>query len=293
MFWRQVDADSISPVGTGLNPRGPAHALSSLPLYREAIWGVVNPQVLLPVGYESHTYFAVELDDERGNGGPCFEFGAGSEGIHMRYASISAYLDLLATMVELGEHEATGHVPYAQWDGAAQVRLAGAAPVGIYGHQTTISEDPREWPSHWRVASGISVDDAQPRGASTTAAQLLARATGGLEATGTVRARVVSLAMTGAGRRIAIDDGTATLDVWCPTAVCTYGPAMGRDFEFDLVLRPGPPQPAADTRSERLEVQRRALSGDMTGAQDAVRRLSDKTFGIPAAAQATAVRPVN
>jgi hypothetical protein len=291
-FWRGVDADSIGLVVPGLTPGGPARALALWPLYRQEIWGVKTPQVLFPVGYESHTYFLVELDDQRGNGGPCFEWGAGSEGFCMRYASISAYLDLLATMVELGEHEADGAVPYAQWVGAAQVRLAGAAPVGVYGNQTVIGEDPRSWPGHWRDAGGVAASDYEPRGATTTAAQLLSRAAGGVEATGTIRGRVVSLAMTGDGRRIAVDDGTATLDIWCPTQVCTYGPAMHREFEFDLIVRPGLQAPP-DTRSEHREAQRRALSGDMAGAQDAIRRMSEKTFGTPAAADATAVRPLD
>jgi hypothetical protein len=291
-FWRRVDADSIVWVGPGLTPGGPAAALAMWPLYREEIWGVKTPPTLFPVGYGSHTYFLVELDDQRGNGGPCFEWGAGSEGIHMRYASISAYLDLLATMVELGEHEAEGSVPYVQWRGAAQVRLAAAAPVGVYGHETVIGEDPRSWPAHWRAAGGVAADDYEPRGATTTVAQLLSRAAGGVEATGTIRARVVSLAMTGEGRRIAVDDGSATLDVWCPTAVCTYGPVMHREFEFDVIVRTDPPAPP-DTRSEHLEAQRRALSGDMPGAQDAIRRLSETTFGTTAAARATAVRPLD
>jgi hypothetical protein len=291
-FWRRVDADSIASVGQGLTPGGPAAALAMLPLYREETWGVKTPQVLFPVGYGSHTYFLVELDDQRGNGGPCFEWGAGSEGICMRYASISAYLDLLATMVELGEHEAEGVVPYAQWAGAAQVRLATAAPLGVYGHQTIIGEDPRSWPAHWRAAGGVAADDYEPRGATTTAAQLLSRAAGGVEASGTIRGRVVSAAMTGDGRRVAVDDGSAVLDIWCPTDVCTYGPVMHREFEFDLIVRPDPPAPI-DTRSEHREAQRRALSGDMSGAQDAIRRLSEKTFGTPAAARATAVRPLD
>ena len=145
-FWCQVDADSVAVVVPGLTPSGPARALALWPGYRDEVWGTKTPQVLFPVGYESHTYFLVELDDQRGNGGPCFEWGAGSEGFCMQYASISAYLDLLATMVELGEHEADRVVPYAQWNGAAQVRLAGAAPCGVYGNQTVIGDDPRSWP---------------------------------------------------------------------------------------------------------------------------------------------------
>src|SRR5450432_1089942 len=78
-FWRRVDADSIASVGQGLTPGGPAAALAMLPLYREETWGVKTPQVLFPVGYGSHTYLLVELDHQRGNGGPCCERGAGGE----------------------------------------------------------------------------------------------------------------------------------------------------------------------------------------------------------------------
>jgi hypothetical protein len=55
---------------------------------------------------------------------------------------------------------------------------------------------------------------------------------------GTVRGRVVHLVGSGAGRDVVVEDGTGSLDVWCPAAVCTYGPVLGRTFEFDVVVRP-------------------------------------------------------
>lgn len=82
------------------------------------------------------------------------------------------------------------------------------------------------------------------------------------------------------------------LDVWCPAGVSTYGPVIRRAFEFDVVVRPHPAAPP-DWRAEQREAQERALAHDLEGAQPAVMGFYAKAFQTPAAAEATAVRPLD
>ena len=46
------------------------------------------------------------------------------------------------------------------------------------------------------------------------------------------------------GVRVTIDDGTGTLDAWCPAAVTMFGPACDRRYEFDLVVTEDAPHAA-------------------------------------------------
>ncbi|MDQ8042942.1 MAG: hypothetical protein AAGC49_14925 [Brevundimonas sp.] len=296
-FWQRVDPSSIS-VAPYPTPTSAAFALDSWKQHRDTSPGMV-PRLLFPVAYQSWGYLFVELEDGHGSGGPVLEWAYGGSPFAVRFPRLSAYVDLLATMIELGEYKRREHGggsyvefdPDGRWKDAVTVRLSAAQPLPHFGHAFELDEDVLAWPEHWLLADGLTPAGRRLRGATTTVADLLRRASAGSRAQGTVRARVVSLAGTAAGRRVAIDDGTGELDVWCPAEVCAYGPIIRSEFEFDVVVEPTP-GPAPDWSPEHHGAQSAALAHDLEAAQAAARELHAKAFGTPAAATATAVRPV-
>ena len=260
----------------------------------------MTPRLLFPVAYESHGFLFVELEDGRGKGGAVLEWGYAGSPFYVRFAALSGYVDLLATMIELGEftrHERDTHSwvefdPERRWEDAQAVRLTAVQPLPRLGAAREIDEDVRHWPEHWLASNGLTSEVRSPRGATTTVAELLRGAAAGTAVSGTIRATVTSLAGSGAGSRISVDDGTGDLDVWCPAAVSTYGPVIRRQFEFDVVVQPNPASPP-DWHPEQREAQDRALAHDLEGAQSAVMDLYAKAFQTPAAAEATAIRPLD
>ncbi len=297
-FWRQVDPESVT-VAPYPRLTTPAFALDSWQLHRGQNQGEV-PMALFPVAYESHGYLMVELEAGHGTGGPVFSWAYTDETIVLQFPSLAAYVDLLATMIELGEfthHQTDGRSwvefdPDDRWSDAVAVRLASARPVGIHGDVPEIEAKAAAWPQAWQVASGLAPETRALRGATATIEDVLRRAEGGEPVTATVRARVVQLAGTAEGSRATIDDGTASLDLWCPAAVCAYGPIIRTEFEFDIVVGRSP-KPSRDWRGRLRDVQARALGGDLDGAREAAISWHRETFGTPAAAEATAVRPVD
>ena len=295
-FWRLVDPESVT-VAPYPHPMSVAFALRSWRMHRDEAPGMA-PRALFPFAYESHGFLSIELEDGRGNGGTVLEWGYGDEAFRVRFPALSAYLDLLATMIESDElvrHDGSlGRVefdPERRWPGAQAVRLASIGALPGLGLEREIPQDVRAWPEHWLLPEGLAADARTPRGATTTVAALLRDAAAGGAAGGTIRARVSRLVGSADGRRVAVADGSGVLDVWCPTVVCTYGPIVEREFEFDVVVRPAPPAPP-DWAPEHREIQQKALDHDLIGAQDAVARLYSMAFETPAAAEATAVRPV-
>jgi hypothetical protein len=295
-FWRRVDPASmaLAPVP---EPIRAAFALEAWQVH-EGQPGLV-PRPLFPFCCTGDAFLLVELDDGAGHGGACFRWGYGEGDFRLTHADLGGYLDQLATMIELGEYEARenpgGGVqhrfdPEQRWDDTAAVRLTAALPLATYGAQREFDADPRRWPAHWRALSGLP--DSGPRGATTTIADLVAAADGRDEVRGTVRAQVVHLALVLDGSRAEISDGTGTLDLWCPNAATAYGPVIGRVFEFDVLVR-GRPTAPPDVDDLHREATRRALSGDMAGAQEAVAGMYARRFGTPAAAEATAIRPLD
>ena len=296
-FWRLVDPVTIT-VAPYPHPTSAGFALESWKSDRDESPGM-TPRLLFPIAYESHGFLFVELVDDEG-GGAVLEWAYAGSPFSVRFPSLSAYLDLLATMIELGEF--TRHVgethswvefdPEGQWEGAQAVRLAAAQPRPRLGGAREIDEDVRHWPAHWLASSGLTPEASSPRGASTTVADLLRAAAVGTTASGTIRGRVTSLAGFGADWRAAVDDGTGVLDLWCPAAVCTYGPVIRRAFEFDVTVQPNP-GPAPDWQPEHREAQDRALSHDLEGAQAAMMNLYARASQSPPAAEATAIRPLD
>jgi hypothetical protein len=296
-FWQLVDPATIT-VAPYPQPTSPAFALESWQMHRDEFPGQ-TPRALFPVAYESHGFLFVELEDDRGHGGVILQWAYAGSAFYVRFPTLSAYVDLLATMIELGEftrHETESRSwiefdPDGQWEGAQAVRLTAAQPLFGFGEVREIDEDVRLWPERWLASNGLTAETRALRGASTTVAELLRGAIRGVM-TGTIRARVTALAGTGAGCRISADDGTGVLDLWCPVAVSTYGPVIGREFEFDVVVQ-RKPSAAPDWEPERREVQSRALAGDLEGAQSAAKELYEKAFQTSAAAEATAIRPTD
>jgi hypothetical protein len=295
-FWRLVDPYSIT-VGPFPDLMSAKSGLDSWRMGRDEFPGQ-HPKILFPVCYGSHAYMLVELDNGRGSGGICVHTDPGGD-FDILFPTLAAYVDLIATMIELGElaeqeQGANSWIfdPDRRWSDAQAVRLTAAQPLPGFGDARQILQDARYWPEHWLQAEGLTLEARTPRGANSTVAELVRQASAGATANGTIRAQVMSLAMSGQGSRIAVSDDSGTLDLWCPTAVCTYGPVIRREFEFDVVVRANP-GPAPDWTPEQTAVQRRTLSADFEGAQSAAADLYAKVFQTPIAAEATAIRPID
>lgn len=297
-FWQLVDPATISAAPYP-HPTTAAFALDSWKSHRDEFPGM-TPRLLFPVAYESHGFLLVELEDGRADAGAVLQWGYAGSPFYVRFPALSAYVDLLATMIELGEftrHERDPHPwiefdPERRWEDAQAVRLAAAQPLPRLGRAREIDEDVRQWPEHWLASDGLTSEVRSPRGASTTVAELLKGAAAGSVMSGTIRATVTSLAGSGAGSRAAVDDGTGILDVWCPAPVCAYGPVIRREFEFDVVVHPNRTSPP-DWCPEQSKVQERALAHDLEGAQSAAMELYAKAFQSSAAAEATGIRPLD
>lgn len=289
-FWRLVDLSTLR-VSPWPEPMQPRYALDSWRMHRDDSPGTC-PRLLFPFGYASHSYLLVELDDGDG-GGHLFSWGYGGEPFVLRHASLVDLLDLTAAFVEAGhlelrEHEGRPWVlfdPEHRWDAAARERLARRPPHPRLAGPT-VAEDVDAWPPYWRAAEGLTDELLAPRGATATVAELLRRATSGEEASGTLRAHAATTVGGPGGRRLRVDDGTGTLDVWAPSDVGAY--VRTREVEIDVVVRPGPPVPP-DTGAAHRDVAAHALAGDLAGAQAAA-VAAYAAFSAPAQAVATGMR---
>lgn len=111
-----------------------------------------------------------------------------------------------------------------------------------------IGEEAKDWPTHWLTAEGLDTDALRPRGATTTIADLLARAATGVEATGTIRVHVGRKTFPGDGGRWEVSDDTGRLDLWCPAAVMAFPSGRYDGYEVDAFVHPPQPDiPEADT----------------------------------------------
>ena len=297
-FWRSVDPSAIHPAPWP-QPCSAGAALGFWKMCRDEA-GTPWPRLLFPVGIDGWAHMLVELEDESGQGGALIEGAFANFKYDVRFPNLLSYLDLWATMIEFEEfrrQEIDGQSvvlfdPDERWADAQAVRLSAAQPLPRLGNTREIQDDgPQRWPSHWLAANGLASESRTPRGSTTTVAGLLRDAATGQTATGTIRGTVTGLVMSGEGRRVDIDDGTGVLDLWCPAAVCTYGPVIRTTFEFDVVIRPHP-TPRPDWGPELREATARGLAGDMEGAASAVRDAYAKSQS-PSAAEATAIRPLD
>ena len=297
-FWQRVDPASLT-VAPHPAATTPDLALSTWVSHRDDFPGM-TPQLLFPVCYESHSFLFVELDAPGQTGGACLEWAFAGSAFTLVAADLAAYLDLMAAMIELGEvreHRVLGRVhhefdPDGRWPEYQEALLARALPLPGLGDRVVLDEDVRLWPPHWLAADGVTAQDRYPQGATATVGTLLLAAGKGVEVSGTIQARVISLVGSGDGSRITVDDGTGTLDVWCPAAVCRFGPVIRRAFELDVRVRPFPSAPP-ELDDAHARMVRDALEHDLGGAQEAVVETYRLAFETPAAAEATAIRPLD
>ena len=131
-FWRAVDPDTLAVAPC---PR-PADPELSLRLWQEHLAGEPSLHRFFPWCYESHDFLLVELDgpDARPSRHGCCSWGGQSTPAVRAFGSVTAYVDLLATMIELREfthHPELGVIefdPARYWADAQAVRLAAERP---------------------------------------------------------------------------------------------------------------------------------------------------------------------
>jgi hypothetical protein len=267
-LWRAVDPDTLA-VGPSPRPAGPE---LSLRLWREHLAHRPNLARLFPWCYQSRDFMLVELDGPGRTGSGCYSWTFGSAPVVRTFTSVAAYVDLLATMIELGEftyHSQLGVLefdPDRRWSDAQLVRLAS---------------------DRCPPSSGRSEPPSSP---ATTVAALREASARGESPSGVVCARVLSLSGSASGARIQVTDGTGSLDVWCPASLCNHGPVIEHRYEFDLTLRPGCP-PAADATEDLRYVEWATRRGDLRTAVLLATPIYDRLFRMPAPAQARAMRP--
>jgi hypothetical protein len=292
-FWERVDAERID-VHTFPKIGGPASTLSQLRIVREVAAPVPIglPPILLPVDYASHCYGAVELGTDWNEGGSLLEFAFDDMPFVSR--SVADWLDMVAELLSEGSFEL--HDGWAELDHPAALanrlaRLESSGPHPVYGDLRAIPSALESWPAHWLAASRIDLRDREPLGATSTIAELVAAADAG-PVTGRIHAEVVRLVGSAAGALVVVDDGSGTLDVWCPTGTSPWGPVHRLRFELEVTIerRVGA---MPDLDSPHAEITRHALAGDLSSAQEAAIAFSEQVQAHRAAAVATDIRPLD
>jgi hypothetical protein len=248
-FWEQVDPERLA-VFTFPMLRGPAHSLELLRGLRDLGQQapLAPPPILLPLDYASHCYGMIELESEWGDGGTIFEWEF--DALPLVAYSLADRIDLLAELLADGHFErGDDHVridhPVEQERRSARLVAAGKHPV--YGELHAIPPELESWPAHWLAASGVDLRDRVPLGATHSIAELVAATEHGVSR-GRVHALVTSLVGSSEGTLVDVDDGTASLDVWCPSGTSPWGPVHRRRFEFELAIEGPAPAVATDIR---------------------------------------------
>jgi len=291
-FWERVDADRVA-LFTFPMLGSPTAALELLRGLRELGETVPSvPPVLLPVDYASHCYGMVELGSEWSEGGTILEWGFDDFPIVSH--SLADRIDVLAELLVDGRFDRGDG--FVSLDHRAEQekrheRLDASGPHPVYGDLRTIPTQLESWPIHWLVASGIDLRDREPLGATHTIATLVAAGREG-RVTGRIRGQVSVLVGSGAGGRIVVDDGTGSLDVWCPAGASPWGPVHQRRFELEVTID-GPVAAPPDVDSPHEEIVRHTLAGDIGSAQDAAIAFFDQLDGHRSAAVATDIRPLD
>ena len=248
-FWEQVDPGPIA-VYTFPMLRGPGHALEQLrmlgELGQEPPLG--PPPMLLPFDYASHCYGVIELGSEWGNGGTIFELEF--DHVPIVSHSLADRIDLLAELLAEGRFDRGDD--YVSLDHLAEqerriARLEAALPHPVYGDLRAIPAELESWPAHWLAASGVDLRDRVPLGATHSVAELVAATEHGVSR-GRIHALVTSLVGSSEGTFVDVDDGTASLAVWCPSGTSPWGPVHRQRFEFELAIEGPAPAVATDIR---------------------------------------------
>jgi len=292
-YWERVDPASIAWFPF---PRltGPAEALTQLQLRRDVDVTVpfVPPPLLLPVDYASHCYGVVELASRWGEGGTIFEWDF-DEALLVSH-TVADRLDLLAELV--AEDCLVRVDDYVSIDHAAEAerrpaRLSASSPHPLYGARSSVPTTLESWPAHWLAASGVDLRSREPLGATHTIAELVAAAGMG-RATGRVHGEVTRLAGSAAGALVVVDDGTKSLDVWCPAGTSLWGPVHRTRFEFELTID-GPVGTPRDLVSPQAQIAHDALSEQLDAAQAAALSFFEQLDAHTPAAIASDIRPLD
>jgi len=248
-FWEQVDPDPVA-VYTFPMLHGPAHALEQLrmlgELGQEPPLG--PPPMLLPFDYASHCYGVIELGSEWSEGGTIFELEF--DHVPIVSHSLADRIDLLAELVSEGlfdRGEDFVSIDHLVEQERRSARLEAAPPHPVYGDLRAIPAELESWPAHWLAASGIDLRERVPLGMTHSIAELVAAAKLGTSR-GRIHALVTSLGGSSEGALVGVDDGTGSLDVWCPSGTSPWGPVHRQRFEFDVMIEAPAVAVATDIR---------------------------------------------
>jgi len=248
-FWEQVDPDPIA-VYTFPMLHGPAHALEQLrmlgELGQEPPLG--PPPMLLPFDYASHCYGVIELGSEWSEGGTIFELEF--DHVPIVSHSLADRIDLLAELLSEGHFdrgEDFVSIDHLVEQERRSARLEAALPHPVYGDLRAIPPALESWPAHWLAASGVDLRDRVPLGATHSIAELVAATEHGVSR-GRIHALVISLVGSSEGTLVDVDDGTASLAVWCPPGTSPWGPVHRQRFEFELAIEGPAPAVATEIR---------------------------------------------
>jgi hypothetical protein len=274
--------------------RGPVAALDLLRELRDVGQTVplVPPPILLPLDYASHTYGVIELASEWSEGGTILEWGFDDFPLVAR--TLADRIDVLAELLAEGHFERGNgfvSIDHRREHEQRVERLAASGPDPLYGDLQAIPMALESWPAHWLATSGIDLRTRQPLGATHSIAELVTAA-GESRVVGRIRGIVTILVGSAAGSLVVVDDGEATLEVWCPAGASVWGPVHQTGFELEVTID-GPVGARADLDSSHGDVTRHALVGDLESAQRAALELFDVLERHRAAAVATDLRPLD
>jgi hypothetical protein len=292
-FWERVDAERITVFAFPI-VGSPAAAREHMRLLQDLGEPVpiVPPPIFLPVDYASHCYGVIELESAWAEGGMLFEWDF--DDVRVVARSLADRIDLLAELLSEGHFErGEGFVSLdhrAEQEKRLE-RLVASELHPLYGDLREIPTALESWPAHWLAASGIDLRERRPLGATHTIAELVTAANDG-PATGRIHAEVVRLVGSGAGTLVVVDDGSGTLDVWCPAGTSPWGPVHRSRFELEVTVE-GPVGAMPDLDSPNAEITRHALAGDLGSAQEAAIAFSEQLQTHRAAAVATDIRPLD
>jgi hypothetical protein len=292
-WWRRVDTQRL-PIDAWPSPCDPGFALSTWRDYQEELVGVA-PRCLVPVAYSSMVVLSVEADQPGAPAGEILRWTVDGPG-SFSYV-VPTWADLLECYVDVidaGACEVRDGVIVLEHeilDGAIRARSSDVRVEDRFPGREMHFADASHWPARWQRSSGIDAGDRRPRGRTVTVVDVLATAPG-TRVAGTIVGRVVGLAGTAGGCLATVDDGTGTIAVWCPAAVCVWGPTNGKVFELDIDGAGGSAGSGLPRELHR-DVTSAALAGDLAAAQEAAAELAGHVGPHSAGTTATAIRPVD
>ncbi len=153
-LWSEIDPATLSV----FHPPQLQPPSEALDMWRQRLVpGSPAPTLLLPICYESHHFYLVELSTEHREGGAVFESDFGAQTFRLLFASIEKYVDSLAALTEQGAGELHDYGDdsyfYVDEDAYSEraEQLLVRFPHPEYGAAATFPVgEPSKWPSSWR-----------------------------------------------------------------------------------------------------------------------------------------------